>query len=203
MDRIQKVILQRDIEYAMANTGSNMEAAKFLNVSLNTYKKYAKQYVDINGIDLYTKHKNVGLAGVPKFKLNAKNEKYSLTDVLENRIPKYPLWKLKRKLIQIGAIKQQCELCGFNEVRVTDKYGPFALYQIDGNSDNYNLDNLQVLCFNCYYLTVGSLNYTHDKIKINENEFINLDFLEDIDTDEIKDLTPDELNELLTNLTKI
>ena len=37
---------ESEIRYAMENTKSNSEAARFLNVSFTTYKKYAKQFID-------------------------------------------------------------------------------------------------------------------------------------------------------------
>lgn len=37
---------ESDIRYAIANTKSNAEAARFLKVSFDTWKKYAKMYVD-------------------------------------------------------------------------------------------------------------------------------------------------------------
>ena len=52
-------IPESDIRYAMENTKSNAEAARFLKVSFTTYKKYARMYVDREtGKTLYEIHKN-------------------------------------------------------------------------------------------------------------------------------------------------
>ena len=51
----------------------------------------------------------------------------------------------------------QCESCGFNEVRVIDGQMPILLSQKDGDRENYDIDNLEVLCYNCYYLISGNV----------------------------------------------
>jgi hypothetical protein len=44
---------------AMAKTKSNRSAARFLNISYEHWKKYAKMYTDQEtGISLFEKHKN-------------------------------------------------------------------------------------------------------------------------------------------------
>ena len=51
-------LTESQIRYAMANTYSNRGAARFLNVSINTYLKYAEQYVDSEtGLNLRDLHK--------------------------------------------------------------------------------------------------------------------------------------------------
>lgn len=52
-------IPESEIRYAMENTKSNAEAARFLKVSFTTYKKYARLYTDRDtGKTLYELHKN-------------------------------------------------------------------------------------------------------------------------------------------------
>ena len=51
-------LLKTNILYAMENSKSNMEAARFLRVSYPTYKKYAKMYKDDDtGQSLFEMHK--------------------------------------------------------------------------------------------------------------------------------------------------
>ena len=58
---------ETDIRYAMDNTKSNSEAARFLKVSFTTYKKYAKQYTDSEtGKTLWELHKNQSGKGIRK-----------------------------------------------------------------------------------------------------------------------------------------
>ena len=44
--RPKKIVLESDIRLAMKNTLSNTEAAKYLGISYNHYKKWSKQYID-------------------------------------------------------------------------------------------------------------------------------------------------------------
>ena len=51
-------LTESQIRYAMANSWSNAGAARFLNVSYNTYTKYSQQYFDSSGQSLFELHKN-------------------------------------------------------------------------------------------------------------------------------------------------
>ena len=53
-------ITESQIRYAMENSKSNMSAAKWLNVSYNTYKKWAKYY------GLFDQHLNQAGVGIKK-----------------------------------------------------------------------------------------------------------------------------------------
>ena len=56
-------LMESQIRYAMDNTTSNAEAAKWLRVSFATWKKYAKMYIDeATGKTLYDLHKENGFA---------------------------------------------------------------------------------------------------------------------------------------------
>ena len=47
-------LTENQIRYAMKNTPSNRQAATFLRVSFNSYKKYALQYIDSeSGLSLW------------------------------------------------------------------------------------------------------------------------------------------------------
>lgn len=58
--------------------------------------------------------------------------------------------KLKNKLIDYGIKKHQCELCGL-ETWLNQPI-PVELHHIDGNHNNNELSNLQILCPNCHAL---------------------------------------------------
>ena len=68
--------------------------------------------------------------------------------------------------------EEKCECCGFEERRITDYTIPLLLTPIDGDKTNYNLDNLQVVCYNCFYLTVGNLFGKGSKIKFTRKKDI-------------------------------
>ena len=48
-------------------------------------------------------------------------------------------------------------MCGFKERRVLDYKMPLLLHFKDGNKSNYLLDNIELLCYNHYFLTVGDI----------------------------------------------
>ena len=60
-------ITETEIRYAMTNTKSCSGAARFLRVSFDTFKKYAKMYKDeATGKSLFELHKNTGGKGMKK-----------------------------------------------------------------------------------------------------------------------------------------
>lgn len=48
-----------------------------------------------------------------------------------------------------------CEICGWNKVNQTLGYSPLEIHHKDGNYNNNDEDNLQVLCPNCHSLTAN------------------------------------------------
>ena len=60
-------LTESQIRYAMKNSKSNSGAARFLNVSLTTYQKYSKSYIDEKTRKtLWDLHKNQRGKGVKK-----------------------------------------------------------------------------------------------------------------------------------------
>jgi len=59
--------------------------------------------------------------------------------------------KLRKKLIEDGIKKNECEKCGIN--KWLSKLIPLELHHVDGNRFNNKLENLQILCPNCHSLT--------------------------------------------------
>jgi hypothetical protein len=154
--------LERIIE-AINNTKSNRAAARFLNISYTTYKKYSKLYTttDENGniITYWDKHLNPYGYGI--IRAYAENSgKYSIEAMLRGEVSdKYPAYKIKRRLIKNGYLDEKCSNCGFEERRITDSKVPLLLDFVDGNSKNKKFENLRLLCYNCYYLVVGDIFY--------------------------------------------
>ena len=50
-------------------------------------------------------------------------------------------------------VNYQCELCGWNKVNPATNKIPLEIHHIDGNYENNEPSNLQVLCPNCHALT--------------------------------------------------
>ena len=101
MARAAKILTKEDILRAQTMTRSNFAAARYLNVSYNHYKKYAKLYKDEEtGKTLLELHMNQEGKGIPKF-LTAGGKEPPLLDLLEGRIPAehFDPQKIKRRII--------------------------------------------------------------------------------------------------------
>lgn len=154
-------LTKEQIQRAMKNTKSNRAAAEYLGVSQNTYKKYAKMYIDEGtGINLYDKHLNQFGLGIKKhLKNDPKQEENILMDILAGKVipANYTPERLKNRLIKEALIKEECACCGFNEQRVHDFKVPLLLTFRDRDKRNWKFDNLELLCYNCYFLQVGDI----------------------------------------------
>ena len=73
------------IKGAMSQTLSNRAAARYLNVSYQHYKKWAKLYESDTHDNLFEQHKNQSGKGIPKF-LRSGGKEPALTDIIEGRI---------------------------------------------------------------------------------------------------------------------
>jgi hypothetical protein len=174
-------LLQRDIERAQRETRSHAEAARFLNVAFTTYKKYARAY------SLYdTDHKNPSGKGISKLKSKGL---FGLEEIFEGKHPNYDRHKLKERMIRAGYLPNECSICAHNKQR-PDGRGPYTLDYIDGNRLNLQKDNLQLICFNCQYLTTGRISLIPEL----PTSFSDADYTEILDVDELERLR-DELSE--------
>ena len=155
-------LTESQIRYAMKNSKSNSGGARFLNVSLTTYQKYSKLYKDEeSGKNLWDLHKNQRGKGVKK-PYNVTQGKYALNDILDGKHPKYPVFLLKKRLINNSHkpelnFPHECHNCGYNEKRVTDGTIPLILDHMDDDWTNHKRDNIRFLCYNCFHNLRGNL----------------------------------------------
>jgi hypothetical protein len=154
-------LTKESIISAMDKTKSVRAAARYLNCSYQHIKKWMKLYVDSNGVSLFDAHKNQSGKGIPKFlSVSSINKKEpAILDIIEGRIDPshFNPQKIKYRLITDGYLKDECNNCGFHERRVSDYKSPLILHFKDGNKQHYRLDNMEMLCYNCYYLMVGDI----------------------------------------------
>jgi hypothetical protein len=146
-------ISKADIEYAQSQTKSNMEAARFLGVGYMRYKRYATIY------NLFDRHLNQKGIGTNKG-YAARASSIPLKDVFANKHPTYSLIRLKHRMVARNLILEKCELCGFNEKRITDSKTPLIITFKNGKKD-FTRENLQLLCYNCLFLTTGAPTVAH------------------------------------------
>jgi hypothetical protein len=145
-------LLQRDIETAQANTLSGAEAARYLNVNYDTYRKYAKMY------GLFDRHVNTPGVGIARPRIKGT---MGLDEILSGKYPMYNRTKLKDRLIAAGKLPNACALCDFDEQRYLDGKVPLVLHYKDLNHLNLTLENLELRCYNCTYLTSGRISVKH------------------------------------------
>lgn len=116
--------------------------AKYLGISYITYKKYAKMY------NIWEPKPNIkGKKNI----FDPERGKYPLRQILEGKWPNYPVFQIKRKLLQSGLKENKCELCGYKEKRIGDGKTPLILNFLDGNPKNHLLENMKLYCYNCTF----------------------------------------------------
>ena len=155
-----KPISREDVLRAMRFTKSNRAAAKYLGCSYQHYKPFAKNFkvdeTDHNSLSLFETHLNQCGKGIPKFLPNRRKEP-NVKNIIETGTgwESFTPEKIKARGVAEGYLKEQCYHCGFAERRVTDYKTPLLLNFKDGNRNNYLTDNLELLCYNDYFLLVA------------------------------------------------
>mgnify|MGYP003352985837 CR=1 FL=1 len=172
---------EAQIRYAMQHSANAKQAAIWLNVDINTFKKYAKLYIDsATGKSLFDLHRSEqaavrAKAGWPR-KLIPKDPakplrvmkprvKYPLDDIFANKYPKYHRGHLFNRLLSEGILPECCDNCGYCTRREFDFKTPLKLWYRNGDENDLSKNNLILLCFNCYYL----LSYSSPNLYENRN----------------------------------
>jgi hypothetical protein len=153
---------KNEILNAMNKTKSVRGAARYLNCSYQHLKKWMKFYKDeATGKTLMELHKNPSGKGIPKFLSHAPfgRKEPAILDIINGVVDpsNFNPQKIKYRMIEGGYLKEECYKCGFNERRVLDYKMPLLMHFKNGNKQNYTLENVEMLCYNCYYLSVGEL----------------------------------------------
>ena len=147
---ISRPLMESEIKAAQDERHSAAEAARKLNGSYNTYKKYAKRY------GILERCKCTDATGLPKVH-NPYKGKYPLEELLMGMHPAYPPHKLRKKLFAAKLKTEVCEVCGYSEKRITDDKVPLILAFKDGDRGNHVIENLEITCYNCYHNVYGNL----------------------------------------------
>ena len=134
---------KRQIEAAIKSTQSMKMASEYLNMSYQTFKKYAKLY------DLWNPLPSS--AGIRK-RNSTKITPYDLKKILSGENPSpFRETTLLKRAFQEGYLEQKCSNCGCDYTHVTDTSYPLLLDFLDKNHLNTKIENLRVLCLNCVY----------------------------------------------------
>ena len=157
LGRATKPITKEQLLAAMKMTKSNMACARYLGISYMHYSRYAKSYIDDEtGKTLFDLHKNQSGKGIRKF-LGGKDPDLKALMDGELYVKSYNLNRYKDRLIQEGYIEECCSSCNFNEQRVQDYKVPLLIHFKDKNKQNWKVDNIELLCYNCYFLYIGDV----------------------------------------------
>jgi len=193
---ITKHLTKDQILNAMANTRTNMAAARYLGVSFNHYRNFAKMYTDNEGNTLFSKHKNLGAKGVPKLKKGSFTiENFPILDIIEGRIDvsNFTPDTIKEAMIREGLLREYCANCGFHERRVSDFRMPLILHFKDGVKTHYQIDNVKLFCYNCYFLTIGDV--------FNPKQILGLESHASVNSSQIDWKLDKDQEEMLNNIT--
>ena len=187
-----KPLGKEQILAAMSQTRSCRSAARYMNVSYTHFKFWAKQYeaTEEGYNNLFEQHKNPSGKGIPKF-LKSSGKEPALLDIIEGRIDasSFSPEKIKYRLVSEGYLLEECSSCGFHERRVSDYKIPLLLHFKDKNKKNYRKENIEFLCYNCYYLSVGDI-FTDKQVEAIEDH-------KPVNTGEVSwDLNPYQLERL-------
>lgn len=142
---------------ALAAAGSVKEAARMINVSYGTLKRYAKMYVDeATGKTLLEKFKNPSGKGQNR-NYDKLTSVYSPEKLFRNgqKTTVERIAKLKEIVVTKKFLPLLCNKCGYHERRLTDMKPPLLLNFISKNKSDWRLENLELLCYNCYFLYIG------------------------------------------------
>lgn len=188
---------EQEVIDALTNATSVKEAARRLRVSYGTLKKYAKMYTDLNtGKTLLEKFKNPAGKGISKSgeKLRDYYAPQKLFKEGQRSNPER-ISKLKQIIIEKAYLSLRCNKCGYHERRLTDMKPPLLLNFINKRSDDWRLENLELLCYNCYFLYITDP-ISNKTIKQIESQ----DFTSDIFRDKLQDFH--QLDEVYLNHLK-
>lgn len=164
-------LTEAQIRYAMKNSKSNSGASRFLNISLTTYEKYSKMYIDEeSGKTLWDIQKNQKGVGISKGQ-NILRGKYALVDILEGKYPEYSVYHLKNRLVRNGHkfnFSCNCHNCGYDERRITDNTLPIVLDHINDDWHDHTLENLRFLCYNCFHNIKANLRGSQPRWRVED-----------------------------------
>lgn len=173
------MLLQSQIEKAMKVTRSNRAAAEYLRVSYPFYRRFAKMYKNEDGVTLFDAHYNKSGSGISK--IGSSSRRTKLDEILLGKHPNYPREKLLARLFVNGYFAEECSNCGYCQKRPTDLKPPLVLNMKNGDKKDLRLENLEILCYNCFFVNVGNLGKVELKVNVTEAPEKQEEVLEDDD----------------------
>lgn len=166
-------LLEHEISHICFNVPnilSNRAAAEYLNVSFNRWKKYASLYIDKESNKSYFQlllDRSNKLKGNRLLRLKELHRKKNwdawyvnnIINKLNNNdldIKIYTHKRLKEFLISNNLLNARCACCGYGEKNLVTNKVPLLIDHINNDWKDFKVDNLQLLCFNCFFQLVGN-----------------------------------------------
>ena len=152
-------LTESEIRHAMRHTRSNREAAEYLRISYKTWQRYASMYYDAeSGKNLFELHRETKRHLKRKIPAGHRGKStVPIEEILSGNRPGYNIRTLENRLIVENILPERCNICGYNQRRVTDFKVPLKLIHKDGNSTNHRLENLELVCYNCIFIYHGDV----------------------------------------------
>ncbi len=138
-----------------------------LQISKHTFvSRYSSMMVEEEGISVlqWVKDyfKDVGVRQRPKEEVKIIREldvAYSAYDIITGivRPNVYNYNDIADSLIKENLLPDCCNRCGFNNRRIANYKVPLILINNNDEANNFTLKNLELICYNCYYIEVGDI----------------------------------------------
>jgi predicted acetyltransferase len=161
-------LTEMQLRYAMENTETGNAAADWLHVDYATYRKYAKKYIDAaTGKSLFELHRRkYRMKHLAKVRENDTSKRFTkrgnpvftlvpYEDIFSGKRPTYRRDRLVERLLKDGLMVECCDNCGYNTKRNTDLASPLKLWYRNHDPDDLRLENLRLLCYNCFFILVN------------------------------------------------
>jgi hypothetical protein len=168
----------KHVVFNIPDIKSNRDASQYLNVSFKRWKKYASLYIEKDSgksyfqllLDRSNKAKGQRLIILKKLHRKKKWDEWYVKNILEKLnnseldVKKYTQKRLKEFLIANDVLVERCACCGYSEKNMITGKVPLLIDHIDCDYTNWKIENLQMLCFNCFSQLVGNpLDYYKSK----------------------------------------
>jgi hypothetical protein len=168
----------KHVVFNIPDIKSNRDASQYLNVSFKRWKKYASLYIEKESgksyfqllLDRSNKAKGQRLIILKKLHRKKKWDEWYVKNILEKLnnseldVKKYTQKRLKEFLIANDVLVERCACCGYSEKNMITGKVPLLIDHIDCDYTNWKIENLQMLCFNCFSQLVGNpLDYYKSK----------------------------------------
>lgn len=154
---------ESELRYGMESCRNLVEMSAFFKVGRTTIRNYMMQYYDhaagMNLYDLFKKQirERTKTRDKSQRKRQISPKNAPIEDIFAGKHPKYNPDKFQNRLILEGYLVEQCNICGFNSRRVTDYKIPLKLAWKNKDIQDHRLENLELVCYNCYYLYYGDI----------------------------------------------